>query len=635
MLTKSPGQYIESAMSPDGRTVVYRASSGNKLRSALYSRAPGLYALTVADGSTRILNEKGNDPHFAASSTRVYFTTFDQSGKDDVMSLKSVNVDASDERTHITSDEALEYRLSPDGNWLAWRENFVAYLMPFPRGGKAPVASPESKALPIARLSEEAGGALQWSADSRRVFWAQGGQLFNRTLAEATTKPSTPAKGVQLMGDVKASIVEGVEAFVGARVITMRDDEVIEDGVVLVRDGRIAAVGPRATTQVPAGAKVFDVKGKTLMPGLIDVHWHGTIGADGIIPQQNWTLLAGLAFGVTTAHDPSNDTETFFAGSQMARTGELVAPRLFSTGTILYGAQSPERALINSLDDARAHLRRQQQAGAFSVKSYNQPRREQRQQVLQAGRELGMLVVPEGGSLFHHNMTMVIDGHTGVEHSLPLANVYEDVLQLWAHSATGYTPTLGVAYGGWFGENYWYEKTDVWADPRLSTFVPRRALDARSRRRELIPDEELNQTKAAAIAKLLNDRGVSVQLGAHGQREGLAAHWELWNFALGGMTPLQALRVGTLNGARYLGLDRDLGSLEVGKLADLIVLDENPLADLHNSRTVRLTVIGGRVWDSATMNEVWPNAAVRAPLFFEHQGGETWPFGASDSHTFD
>jgi hypothetical protein len=203
--------------------------------------------------------------------------------------------------------------------------------------------------------------------------------------------------------------------------------------------------------------------------------------------------------------------------------------------------------------------------------------------------------------------------------------VYDDVVQLWSKSGTGWTPTLGVAYGGWWGENYWYAKTNVWADERLTRFVPRRLLDARSRRRLLVPDDETNHLEVARIAKQLADRGVSVQLGAHGQREGLAAHWELWNFVLGGMTPHEALRAGTLNGARYLGLDRDLGSLEVGKLADLLVLDEDPLTDIQHSRSVHFTVLGGRVWDSASMNELWPTPSVRPPLFFEREGGQTWP----------
>jgi imidazolonepropionase-like amidohydrolase len=313
----------------------------------------------------------------------------------------------------------------------------------------------------------------------------------------------------------------------------------------------------------------------------------------------------------------------------MAKNGQIVAPRIFSTGTILYGAKAPFKADINSLDDALSHLRRMKAVGAISVKSYNQPRRDQRQQVIEAARQLGMMVVPEGGSLFEHNMTMVVDGHTGVEHSIPVGNVYQDVVQLWSGTRVGYTPTLIVGYGGNWGENYWYQKTDVWTDERLSSFVPRRILDARSRRRTMVPEEELNHFNNARIAKRLYDAGVGVQLGAHGQREGLGAHWELWMFAQGGMTPLEAIRSATLAGARYLGMDRDIGSLEPGKLADLVVLDANPLENIRNTHGVRYTMVNGRLFDAATMNEIGNHPRERKPFWFQIEGQETWGAAAA------
>src|SRR6185503_17128728 len=166
-------------------------------------------------------------------------------------------------------------------------------------------------------------------------------------------------------------------------------------------------------------------------------------------------------------------------------------------------------------------------AGAFSVKSYNQPRRSQRQMVLAAARELGMMVVPEGGSLLMFNLDMIVDGHTGIEHSIPIAAGYKDLVQLWSGTKVGYTPTLGVGYGGLFGETYWYAHGDVFAHPRLAGLTPPHLLDARARRRVVASDGDWNHMANARLAKQLADAGVSVQLGAHGQREGLAAHWEL------------------------------------------------------------------------------------------------------------
>jgi hypothetical protein len=255
--------------------------------------------------------------------------------------------------------------------------------------------------------------------------------------------------------------------------------------------------------------------------------------------------------------------------------------------------------------------------GAISVKSYNQPRRDQRQQVIQAARELGMMVVPEGGSLLQHNLTMVADGHTGIEHSIPAGAVYDDVLQFWGATPVGYTPTLVVGYGGLWGENYWYATTDVWEDERLLAFVPREEVDARSRRRMTAPEEEWGHFANARTAAALHEAGVPVQVGAHGQREGLAAHWEIWMLEQGGMTPHEALRAATLDGAAYLGMDGDLGSIEVGKLADVMVLDGNPLVDVRESREVEQVMLNGRLYDAGTLHQVAPEEVERGVFWWE------------------
>ena len=278
-------------------------------------------------------------------------------------------------------------------------------------------------------------------------------------------------------------------------------------------------------------------------------------------------------------------------------------------------------AQIETLDDALAHLRRLKAVGAWSVKSYNQPRRDQRQQIIEAARELGMMVVPEGGSLYDLDMSMIVDGHTTIEHALPVARVYADVEQLWSSSKTAWTPTLVVAFGGAFGENWWYQATDVWKEPILGKYVPRRIIDARSRRAPKLLEEEANHINVARAGKRLNDLGVPVSIGAHGQREGLGAHWELWSFVQGGMSNHQALRAGTINPAQALGMEKDLGSLEVGKLADLVVLDNNPLDNIRNTTSIRFVVANGRVYD-ANMDEVGTRLRRRMPFWFAEDGGE-------------
>jgi imidazolonepropionase-like amidohydrolase/Tol biopolymer transport system component len=622
-ISDAPGHFVEPTFTPDGKQVVFRRSTGGYLRTDAWSLEPGIYRVPVAGGTPVLVTRDGANPHFGNGDDRLFL--FD--GGDDGLHVKmlSVGLDGREPRTEATSEKATELAVSPDGRWIAWSEGFNAYVSPFTPTGKPIELGPTAKALPVAKVSRESGENLQWSGDSRRLYWSLGPTLFSRELKDSFSflagapaqLPEPPGKGIAIGFKAPSDVPSGTVAVVGARLITMHGDEVIEDGTVVIEGNRIRAVGRRSEVTVPAGAYVVDGAGKTVIPGIIDVHWHGSMGSEGILPQQSWINAASLAFGVTTLHDPSNDTDTVFAASELAKAGLILSPRIFSTGTILYGAAAPFKADIDSLDDARFHLRRMQAVGAFSVKSYNQPRREQRQQIIAAARELGMTVVPEGGSLLEHNLTMVVDGHTGVEHSLPVARIYADVKQLWRGTEVGYTPTLGVAYGGLFGETWWYDKTHVWEDARLQAFVPREILDPRARRRTTAPDEEYNHFAAARNAHDLAAEGVKVNLGAHGQREGLAAHWEMAMLVQGGMTPREALRCATANGARYLGFDRDLGSIEVGKLADLVILDANPYDDIRNTAKIRQVMKNGRLYDGMTLDEQGNHPKKHEPFFWQ------------------
>jgi len=637
LVTQAPGKYLAPRFSPDGKSVVYVKSRGGFLTTPWYGLDTGVY-LAAADGrgTPLRLSKDGQAPQFGARNDAVYVTR--NSMPSEVESLrKLVRIDLADrqEIEIARSEYASEYAVSPDGQWLGFVERFHAYVTPLPLTGKPVTVGPKMDGLPVRQLDLNAGDSMHWSGDSQRLHFSVGDELFTTALSAAFApgtdkKPGyKPAEAGQKIGFMQASDKpKGKIALVGARIATMNPgthEEVIDEGVIVVDGNRIVAIGAAGSVVIPPDAQQVDVRGKTVIPGLIDVHWHGGMGEDQLIPQQSWINYASLAFGLTTLHDPSNANGEIFSQSELQRAGRVVGPRIYSTGSVLYGAKAGITAVVDSLDDALTHLKRQKAEGAISVKSYQQPRREQRQQVLEAARQTGMMVVPEGGSMFQLNMSMVVDGHTGIEHALPIAEVYDDVRQLWTQTQVGYTPTLNVAYGGLDGEHYWYAHTDVWTHPLLSRFVPRTVLESRSVRRPMAPEEDFNVLRAARTATELQRAGVPANIGAHGQREGLGVHWEMWMFGLGGMTPLEALRTATMNPARYLGLDRDIGSLEVGKLADLVIIDGDVLSDIRKSDRISHVMQNGRLFELPTMNEVVSRNQARKPFFFDGADGRSMP----------
>ncbi|WP_372941286.1 amidohydrolase family protein, partial [Shewanella sp.] len=599
---------------PNGDYIVYRKARGGYMTPRTWSQEPGLYKVDIKGKKSTKLTASGHQPQFGADSDRVYFMDFGKTPE-----FASIGMNGFEKRTHYTSDHATEFRLSPNGEHLAFAERFRVYVTPFAKHGETIAIGPKATNLPITQLSARAGESISWNGKNNQLYWTLGPELYQADVDTQYTKSDTKVDPqITPIGfKDKADVPRGTVAFTGGKVITMENDQVIDNGIVIVKDNKIVSVGD-SNTAIPENAQVIDISGKTIMPGLFDAHAHGGQADDEIIPQQNWALYSGLSLGVTSIHDPSNDTTEIFAASEQQKAGKIVGPRIFSTGTILYGANLPGyTSHVDSLDDAKFHLERLKKVGAFSVKSYNQPRRDQRQQIIAAARELEMMVVPEGGSLLQHNLSMAADGHTTLEHSLPVASIYSDIKQFWSQTKVNYTPTLVVSYGGISGEHYWYDKTDVWAHPRLSMYVPHDILDARSMRRTTAPDEHYNHFNVARVANELNDLGVKVNIGAHGQREGLAAHWEMWMFAQGGMSNMDVLKTATINPATTFGMDHQLGSIKIGKLADLIVIDGNPLADIRSTDKVTYTMINGKLFDSETMNQLNGDKHKRKPFFFE------------------
>jgi len=650
-LTNEKGIYRTPSFSPDGKQLVYRRESGNTDQGFSFTKMAGIYLMDSDGTAHKKISLEGEYPVFNTTGDRVFLQSGGTYFGNLTKKLISVNLDGKDKQEHVSSKYANRIVPSPDNKWVAFSNLHKVYVAALPATGTTIDIDPKTTAVPLQQLAKDAGINIHWSADSKKVMWTLGDEYFGNTLSEKFTfLPGSgdeiadmPEKGIEIALNMDVDKPSGRIAFTNARIITMEGDQVIDKGTLLVNQDRIEAIG--TSVDIPSDAKVYDLNGKTIMPGLVDAHAHIGAFRYGLSPQQYWPFMANLAFGVTTAHDPSANTETVFGLSELQKSGKLVGPRLYSTGFILYGADGDFKAVINSLEDARSSIRRTKAFGAKSVKSYNQPRREQRQQVLQAARELGINVVPEGGSTFFHNITMVIDGHTGVEHNIPVAPVYKDILEVWGNSGTGYTPTLIVNYGGLNGEYFYYERDNVWENDRLLNFTPRSIVDSRSRHRNKAPKEEYENGHilVAKTAADLAAAGVKVNMGAHGQLQGLGAHWETWMIGSGGLSNLETLKTATINPANYIGAGDDIGSLKAGKLADLIVLEKNPLEDIEHTQTVQMVMINGRLYDAQTMNEIGNHPKKRPPFWWEqnkynrafpwHQETQSFMYGGCGCQT--
>jgi Tol biopolymer transport system component len=516
--------------------------------------------------------------------------------------------------------------MAPRGDQALAQVGADIYTVTVPMiGGTAPqisVTNPQNAQFPARRLTDIGGQFPAWSADGRTVHWTIGNahfaydldraQAFDdsvRTARRATQPAGTPQDTAgAAAGDTaraaaprsgearfeptetRISIVaqrdipQGTAVLRGGRAITMRGDEVIEDADIVIRNNRIVAVGRRGTVEVPADARVIDVAGRTVVPGFVDTHAH--LRARGLPREEVWAYAANLAYGVTTTRDPQTGNTDVLSYEDRVRTGDVLGPRIYSTGPGVFSGEN-----IQNLDHARRVLKRYSEYyDTKTIKQYVTGNRQQRQWVIQAAKEQRLMPTTEGSLDIEKRITEAIDGYSGHEHNWTGVPHYSDLIRLFAFSGVVYTPTILVAYGGPWAENYFYATEDVLGDAKLARFTPHEELAGKARRRSagwFHPDEHVLPPHRPADGATSWRHGGRSASAATASSRGIGWHWELWAMASGGLPDHDALRAATSSAPKASGSQRHVGSIEAGKLADLVVLDANPLDDIRNSNTVR------------------------------------------------
>jgi Tol biopolymer transport system component len=672
-LTRVPAYYRDLNFSPDGKRIVaIRAPrQGHIEQFDEWDATPvnlDLIWLPAEGGdASLILPARGAaHPHFGPEPDRVY--VYSDAG------LMSLRYDGTDRRSIIKvtgktwfpdpdkpdGNPADDVRISPDGKWALAQVSNQVYLLAIPRiGGETPNVDVSKSPVPLRKITEVGGDYMGFADGGKTLTWAEGSTFFRLPIDQVefeapkkdeaakpeakpaekpksakNSKPATPAdddkdkkdkdEDKKKLPKLKPEIIavnltfprhtpSGQAVLRGARVITMHGDDVLENADILVKDNRIVSVGKSGSLTVPSGAKLIDVSGKTIVPGFIDIHPHWTEIRRGVLDLRNWSFLANLAYGVTAGRDPQTATNDMFAYQDLVDTGDIIGPRPYSTGPGVF----PDTD-FQSLDDADDVVRRYRQFYRTTyLKSYLVGNRKQRQWMVMACKKEGVMPTTEGGLDMKLDLTHALDGFSGNEHSLSITPLFDDIVQFWSRSGIFYTPTLIVAYGGPWAENYFYENTEVHDDPKVRHFLPHNIVDDHTRRRRIwTRNDELAFPRLAAQDAKLIKAGGRVCIGSHGQFQGLGYHWEMWALASGGASNMDVLRSATIRGAEAMGFAQDLGSIEPGKLADLVVLNKNPLDDIHNTNTVEYVMKNGELFEGNTLNQIYPQQKPLPPLWW-------------------
>ncbi len=656
------GVYMNPTWNPKGDRIVFTVGNARNYR---YSEGPGAFK---SNEKIMWISSNGGQPNYISESNGRSFPHF-VNGKDRIYlfhsskGLVSIKWDGTDEKNIIKVTGTTPYGsgdtkrpsnaslilISPDGTTGLAKISNNIYSFTIPYTGlesfKISVSNPKFSSFPARKLTKIGGEFPSWTRDSKSINWSIGNSFLTYNLYDAEEfdakkkeeanekssdereKEELAEKIAELNPELADEITKDdetdeflpdeiqIEVFVdrdipsgsillkNAKIITMNGDQIIDNGQIYIKNNRIMKVSDDEIQLEDKNVVEMDMTGKTIVPGFVDTHAH-MWPRWGLHRYQPASYAANLAYGVTTTRDPQTATTDVLTYADMVDAGMIIGPRVYSTGPGLgYWGYN-----VKSLDDARDVMKQYSKYyNTKTVKMYVAGNRQQRQWILMAAKEQEIMPTTEGSLNLRLNLTETIDGYPGQEHNHPIYPVFNDIIGLTAFTKKAYTPTLLVTYGGPWAENYYFATEDIHNDEKVKFFTPKDELDSKRRiKAGWFHEDEYAFVEFSEFVKDLVEDGGIAGVGSHGQFEGVGYHWELWSMASGGISNHDMLKVATIQGAYAIGLDKELGSIEKGKLADLVILNEDPLEEIRNTNSVEMVMKNGRMYDGDNLNQIYP-----------------------------